>query len=131
MKPVFKGVDCVLVKVSSLEDGLDFYVNKLGLTINWKTETSAGLLMGSSGAEFVLSTEVGPETDLLVDNVREACERLIEAGAEILVEPFEIQVGLCSVLKDPWGNPLTILDLSKGSLKMDSAKNVVGNKPLS
>lgn len=131
MKPIFKGVDCFLIKVGSLDDGLDFYVNKLGLTLNWKSKTSAGLLMDSSGAEFVLSTEIGPETDLLVDDVREAFRRLVEAGAHVIAEPFEIQIGLCAVLKDPWGNVLTILDLSKGLLKMDAKKNVIGNEPVS
>ena len=130
MQPIFKGVDCFLVKVTSLEAGLDFYVNKLGLTLNWKSKTSAGLLMGSSGSEFVLSTEIGPETDLLVDDVRAAFHRLVEAGAEVIIEPFEIKIGLCAVLKDPWGNVLTILDLSKGLLKMDAEKNVIGNKPV-
>lgn len=130
MKPIFKGVDCVLVKVSSLEAGLDFYVNKLGLILNWKSQTSAGLMMESSGSEFVLSTELGPETDLLVDDVREAFQRLCEAGAVGIVAPFEIQVGLCAVVKDPWGNILTILDLSKGLLKMDDQKIVIGNKPV-
>lgn len=125
MKPIFKGVDCFLVKVSSLEEGLDFYVNKLGLTLNWKSKTSAGLLMESSGSEFVLSTELGPETDLLVDDVREAFKRLVEAGATVIATPFEIQIGLCAVVKDPWGNILTILDLSKGLLKMDDKKNVI------
>ena len=130
MKPIFKGVDCFLVKVSSLEEGLDFYVNKLGLTLNWKSKTSAGLLMESSGSEFVLSTEIGPETDLLVDDVNEAFGRLVEAGATIIAKPFEIQIGLCAVVQDPWGNILTILDLSKGLLKMDDKKNVIGNKPV-
>ena len=130
MKPIFKGVDCFLVKVSSLEEGLDFYVNKLGLTLNWKSKTSAGLLMESSSSEFVLSTEIGPETDLLVDDVNEAFGRLVEVGATIIAKPFEIQIGLCAVVKDPWGNILTILDLSKGLLKMDDKKNVIGNKPV-
>lgn len=128
MKPVFKGIDCILVKVSSLEEGLDFYVNKLGLTLKWKSKTSVGLQMHSAGAEFVLSTEVGPETDLLVDDVREAFTRLCEAGAGVIAEPFEIQIGLCAVVKDPWGNILTILDLSKGHLKTDDQKNVIGNQ---
>ena len=129
MKPTFKGVDCYLLKVSNLEDGINFYVNQLGHTLNWKTEISAGLLMGDSDVELVLNTEFGPETDLLVDDVHEAYERLIKAGAKSRKEPFEIQIGLCAVLEDPWGNELVILDLSKGLLKMDENKNVIGNKP--
>ena len=128
MKPIFKGIDCYLLKVGNLEDGIEFYVNQLGHTLNWKTKTSAGLLMGDSGAELVLNTEFGPETDLLVDDVNEAFNRLVKAGAKVRKAPFEIQIGLCAVLEDPWGNELVILDLSKGLLKMDENKNVIGNK---
>jgi hypothetical protein len=32
----------------------------------------------------------------------------------VLVQPFEIAVGRCAVLQDPFGNPVCILDLSKG-----------------
>jgi predicted enzyme related to lactoylglutathione lyase len=128
MAATFKGVDCYLLKVGNLEAGIDFYVNKLGHKLNWKTRTSAGLLMGDSGAELVLNTEIGPETDLLVDDVKEAYGRLIKAGAKEIRAPFEIQVGLCAVVEDPWGNEITILDLSKGLLKIDENKNVTGNR---
>jgi catechol 2,3-dioxygenase-like lactoylglutathione lyase family enzyme len=30
MEPTFKGVDCFMVKVGNLEEGINFYVNKLG-----------------------------------------------------------------------------------------------------
>jgi hypothetical protein len=30
-------------------------------------------------------------------------------------QPFEIAVGWCAVLEDPFGNPVCILDLSKGT----------------
>jgi predicted enzyme related to lactoylglutathione lyase len=130
MKPTFKGVDCYMLKVGDLNEGLDFYVNKLGHKLNWKTKTSAGILMSATGAELVLNTEIGPETDLLVDDVNEAYARLLKAGAKVIRAPFEIQIGLCAVVVDPWGNELTILDLSKGLLKMDKDKNVIGNKPV-
>jgi len=31
------------------------------------------------------------------------------------------------VLEDPWGNPLVLLDASKGLLKTDADGNVIGN----
>jgi hypothetical protein len=33
--------------------------------------------------------------------------------------PFDIQIGLCAVVRDPWGNELVILDTSKGLLRTD------------
>ena len=131
MKPLFKGVDCYMLKVGNLDAGIDFYQNKLGHELNWKTNCSAGLLMGNSGVELVLHTELGPETDILVEDVREAFERMLSAGAKSIREPFAIQIGLCAVLEDPWGNVLVILDLSKGLLKIDQNKNVIGNRPIS
>jgi catechol 2,3-dioxygenase-like lactoylglutathione lyase family enzyme len=129
MEPIFKGVDCFLLKVADLEEGLKFYAGKLGLTLLWKTRTAAGLRMAKPGTELVLSTETGPETDLLVENTRAAYELLLASGARSLAAPFEIQVGLCAVVEDPWGNALTILDLSKGTVKTDKRGNVTGNNP--
>jgi uncharacterized protein len=130
MKPIFNSVDCCVMKVPSLDDGIDFYVNKLGLKLNWRTKTQAGLLMENSEAEVVLNTEVNQETEFLVDNAKAAFSRLVEAGAKVIREPFEIQVGTCAVVLDPWGNEIVIVDLSKGLLKTDENKNVVGNKPV-
>ena len=40
---------------------------------------------------------------------------------------FEIPIGLCPVLADSWDNPVVILDNSKGLLKVDERKRVIGN----
>jgi len=111
--------------VGNLADAIEFYVSKLGHELKWKTETAAGLIFPNSNSEFVLSTENGPETDLLVDDVPTAFSRLVAAGAKSVAPPFDIPVGKCAVLLDPWGNELTILDLSKGEFKMDQNKNVI------
>jgi lactoylglutathione lyase len=84
--------------------------------------------MDESTSELVLHTEIGPETDLLVDDVRAAFSRLVEAGAKVIREPYEIQIGLCAALDDPWGNRFVIVDLSKGLLRTDEEMNVVGNR---
>ena len=39
--------------------------------------------------------------------------------------PFQIQIGLCAVVSDPWDNVLVILDASKGPLQVDKNKRVV------
>jgi predicted enzyme related to lactoylglutathione lyase len=124
---LFKKVDCLLLKVNNLEDGLKFYSELLGHEVIWKTQTAAGLKLPDSNAELVISTENGPETDLKVEDARQAYKDLLEAGAKSIVAPFEIKIGFCAVVEDPWGNPLTILDTSKGLLKVDGQKNVIGN----
>jgi hypothetical protein len=51
----------------------------------------------------------------------------VEAGGSIVVPPFDIQIGRCVVVADPWGNRLVLLDMSKGPLMADARGNVVGN----
>jgi hypothetical protein len=49
------------------------------------------------------------------------------AGGKIITPPFDIQIGRCAVVQDPWGNKFILLDISKGSLKTDAEGNVIGN----
>jgi len=126
---IFKSIDCVIVKVPDLAAGIHFYSEVLGHEVLWKTDISAGLKLPASGAELVLHTELSPETDFYVDSATEAYKALLSAGAESVREPFEVQIGKCAVVKDPWGNILTIIDCTKGLLKTDGEKNVTGNMP--
>ena len=48
------------------------------------------------------------------------------AGGKILVAPFDIPVGRRAVVADPFGNPLVLLDLSKGRYSTDMAGRVTG-----
>jgi hypothetical protein len=71
--------------------------------------------MSDADAEIVLQTErPEPETDLLVDSADAAARLFAEVGGSVVVPPFDIPVGRCAVLADPWGNRLIVLDLSKG-----------------
>jgi hypothetical protein len=40
---------------------------------------------------------------------------------------FDIQIGRCVVVVDPWANRLVLLDTSKGLLETDEQGNVIGN----
>ena len=94
----------------------------------WRDATAAGLRLPDSDAELVLHTDGRPiETDLLVASVPAAIERFVQAGGRVVAGPFEIRIGLCAVIEDPWQNRLVILDSSKGQLTTDAAGNVVGN----
>jgi lactoylglutathione lyase len=125
--PLFQKIDCIMLKVSNLNDGLEFYSQKLGHELIWKTDKAAGLKLPNSDAELVISTENGPETDIKVEDTQITFDTLIKMGATSILEPFEIQIGKCAVVEDPWGNELVILDTSKGLLKTDNDKNVIGN----
>jgi predicted enzyme related to lactoylglutathione lyase len=125
---LIRKVDCVRLYVPDLEAGLSFYRDRLGHSLIWRTKTAAGLRLPESEAELVLQTEdQRQEVDLLVDSADEAAKIIEQAGGKVLVPPFDIQIGRCVVLEDPWGNPLVLLDTSKGLLKTDADGNVIGN----
>lgn len=125
---LIRKVDCVRLYVSDLDAGLTFYRDRLGHELIWRTKTAAGLRLPESDAELVLQTEdQRQEVDLLVDSADEAAEFVQQAGGKVIVPPFDIQVGRCVVLEDPWGNPLVLLDLGKGLFKTDADGNVIGN----
>jgi predicted enzyme related to lactoylglutathione lyase len=126
--PLIRKVDCVRMYVPDLEAGLAFYRDRLGQEMIWRTETAAGLRLPDSEAELVIQTErQGSETDLLVESADQASLLIAQAGGKIIAPPFEIQIGRCAVVEDPWGNVLVLLDGSKGMLKTDADGNVIGN----
>jgi catechol 2,3-dioxygenase-like lactoylglutathione lyase family enzyme len=128
--PLLRKVDCLRIPVPDLDSGLAFYRDRLGHQLIWRSDTAAGLRLPDSDAELVLQTRLPrPEVDLLVDSVDRAVTRLTQAGATVLVEPFDIPVGRVAVVADPFGNPLTILDLSKGPYVTDDDGNVTGVAP--
>lgn len=127
--PLFRKVDCLALRVTQLDDALAFY-GKLGHEVIWRTSTAAGLRLPDSEAELVLQTErPGPETDLTVQAVEPAVERFVAAGGRVVVEPFDITIGRCAVVADPWDNELVLLDNRNGRLLMDADGNVTGVGP--
>jgi lactoylglutathione lyase len=129
MASVFRKVDCISLPVDDLDKALGFYRDSLGHQLIWRDETAAGLRLPDSNAELVLHTDPRPiETDLAVESVRDAIVRIEAAGGSVVVEPFEIRIGLCAVVRDPWNNHIVILDQSKGLLEVDVDGNIVGNQ---
>jgi len=124
---LLRQLDCVQLPVPDLDAALAFYRDRLGHPLIWRTGTAAGLRLPDSGTELVLDTgRPQPEVDFLVDSADQAAARLVAAGGRILVEPFGIPVGRLAVVADPFGNPLTVLDLSKGRYVTDADGNVTG-----
>ena len=131
-EPLFKNIDCLELYVSDLQKGIEFYCDNLGLRILWKTDTMVGLGMANDIAEIVIQNErKQQDVDIKVDSVIEAVEKIKEAGGEIVYGPFEIKIGKCAVVKDPWGNKYVILDATKGTFITDDEGNIIGQtKPL-
>jgi predicted enzyme related to lactoylglutathione lyase len=126
---VFRKLDCYSLPVDNLDSAIAFY-GALGHQPIWRDGShAAGLRLPESDAEIVLHTDNRPvETYFLVASVPQAVQRITEAGGNLIVGPFEINVGFYAMLRDPWNNPLVVLDFSKGTLETDSKGNVIGNR---
>ena len=126
MEPLFEKIDCLSLPVRDLDEALRFYQHSLGHRLIWRDATAAGLRLPKSESELVLHVDRRPmETDLLVDSVPEAVARFCQAGGSKVSGPFQIRIGLCAVVRDPWGNDLVLLDTSLGQLKTDANGRVI------
>lgn len=128
-KPLFRTVDAVEIRVPSLDEGLAFYRDRLGHELIWRTATAAGLRLGEAATELVLQTERPNDfVDMLVDSADEAAQMFATAGGRIVAPAFDIAIGRCVVVADPWGNELVLLDARNGRLVTDAVGNVVGTE---
>ena len=128
-QPLIRKVDCVRLFVSDLEAGLAFYRDQCGHELIWRTERAAGLRMPETNAEIVLQTEEQrQEIDFTVESADTAAQLIARAGGKIIVPPFDMQIGRCTVVEDPWGNQLVLLDTSKGLLATDAEGKVIGHR---
>jgi predicted enzyme related to lactoylglutathione lyase len=129
MKPFFSKIDNHLLRVDDLDAAISFYRDKLGHPLIWRDEEAAGFALPQTDAELVVHLRIGPETDMVVENADDAFAAFLAAGGEAVEQPFEIAVGRCARVRDPFGNVIVILDQSKGRLKTSPDGRVVGIEP--
>jgi hypothetical protein len=86
----------------------------------WRNGLQVGLGLPETETEIVLASgselPAGASVHYLVDDVLAAVDYLAARGCHILVAPFEIAIGRCAVVTDPFGNTLSLLDMTKGPL---------------
>lgn len=123
-----QGIDAVTISVPDLDAGEAFYTGVLGLPRKWRNDEigQAGLTLPSGDAELVLVTKLPSEPNWLVESVDETTEIFRRNGGAVISEPEDIPVGRLSVVQDPFGNRLVLLDLSKGHYVTDIAGRVSG-----
>ena len=109
--------------------GRSFYRDRLGHRMLWRSDEAVGLALRDTYAELAGRLDIGPETDVLVEDVDEAFAFFLSAGGEVVQRPFEIAIGRCARVRDPFGNELTLLDQSKGTLATDRDGRLIGVRP--
>ena len=120
---MLKKIDCVMIRVQDVKAAMAYYADVFGLHPVWWDDSSAGLVFPESDAEIVVHCRPDipsrVEVNYLVEDVVAAVQTLETKGCRILVAPFDIAIGKCAVIEDPFGTELCILDMTKEPLKTD------------
>jgi catechol 2,3-dioxygenase-like lactoylglutathione lyase family enzyme len=127
--PLFRKLDNLLLRVADLDAAISFYCDRLGHRVLWRSDEAVGFALPDTDAELVVHLNIGPETDVVVDDVDEAFAVFLSTGGEVVQRPFDIAIGRCARVRDPFGNDLVLLDQSKGALATDPEGRVIGIKP--
>jgi len=111
-------IDCIMVKVDDVDQAREFYIRVFGMRPAWRDATSAGLRFPESDAEIVLHCIKGipsrVDVTYLVDDVVAAVTALKAEGCTVAEAPFDVAIGKCAVIIDPFGTPMTLIDMTKG-----------------
>lgn len=116
---MLRKIDCVMIRVDDVEKAAVYYAEVFGLRPNWSGDESIGLVFPETDAEIVLHNDPNMpssvEVHYLVDDVITIVAEYVAKGCQLLVEPFDITIGKCAVIKDPFGIRMCILDMTKGT----------------
>jgi len=127
--PLFRKLDNLLLRVADLDAAIAFYRDRLGHRVLWRSDEAVGFALPDTDTELVVHLNIGPEADVLVQDVDQAFALFLGAGGESVQPPFDIAIGRCARVRDPFGNELTLLDQSKGRLATDREGRVIGVEP--
>ena len=128
---MLRKIDCVMIRVEDVDKAADYYARVFGLKPLWSGDDAVGLVFPESDAEIVLHNDPNlpspVEVHYLVDDVVAAVAEYTAQGCAMLVEPFDITIGKCAVIQDPFGTRLCILDMTKGA-RASNLDETAGNK---
>jgi predicted enzyme related to lactoylglutathione lyase len=108
--------------------GLPSTVTDWGHELIWRNdaEGQAGLRTPDSVTEVVLTTASSYEPNWKVRSAEEAAAAFVANGRRLVVGPNDTPIGHLTVVEDPFGNVLVLLDSSTGTYETDGDGNVTG-----
>ena len=122
---MLRKIDCIMIRVENVEAAASYYADVFGLHPQWSGDGSIGLAFQRTDAEVVLHCDPNipssVEVYYQVDDVLAAVADYAAQGCQVLVAPFDITIGKCAVIKDPFGTRLCILDMTKGPRPLNLA----------
>ena len=115
---MFKKIDCVMIRVDDVAAAEKFYSEVFGLSPLWREGGSVGMGLPETDAEIVLhnNAEIPNKVEVhyLGDDVVAALKNYTEKGCRVLAPPFEVLIGKCAVIEDPFGTTICLLDQTSG-----------------
>ncbi len=115
---MLKKIDCVMIRVDDVAAGEKFYSEVFGLKALWREAGSVGMALPETNAEVVLHNNSAiphkVEVHYLVDDVVAAVKQYAENGCRVLAPPFDVLIGKCAVIQDPFDTTICLLDLTSG-----------------
>jgi predicted enzyme related to lactoylglutathione lyase len=115
---MFKKIDCVMIRVDDIAAAEKFYSEVFRLKPLWREDRSVGMRLPETDAEIVLHNDADiphkVEVHYLVDDVVMAVKSYAGKGCRVLVHPFEVLIGRCAVIQDPFGTTICLLDQTSG-----------------
>jgi predicted enzyme related to lactoylglutathione lyase len=115
---MLKKIDCVMIRVDHVAAAEKFYSRVFGLKALWREAGSVGMALPETNAEIVLHNNTAiphkVEVHYLVDDVVAAVKQYAENGCRVLAPPFDVLIGKCAVIQDPFDTTICLLDLTSG-----------------
>jgi lactoylglutathione lyase len=115
---MLRKIDCIMIRVPDVDVAAAYYTKVFGLLPQWSGDNMVGLEFPESDVEIVLHSDAAipspVEVYYLVDDVVAALTLFGAEACHVEVAPFDITVGKCAAIKDPFGTRLCLLDLTKG-----------------
>jgi predicted enzyme related to lactoylglutathione lyase len=115
---MLKRIDCVMIRVDDVAAAEKLYSRVFGLKALWREAGSVGMALPETNAEIVLHNNTAiphkVEVHYLVDDVVAAVKQYAENGCRVLAPPFDVLIGKCAVIQDPFDATICLLDLTSG-----------------